>query len=176
MTDIRAMKGYFGLIVIRLPQMVRPKRGVPVFQIRYAAFALSLAAAATYSIAASALPVEHGEYKLPASFDAEVTTELETEEWARVSRPVPDAAYPLIIMLHGNHGTCGYYDPVHKVRIDDNDQYTFDGTCPSGYVVLPVTAATTTWPTISRATATLWSRSMQTAASMQPRATRATKA
>jgi len=108
-----------------------------VFQIRYAAFALSLAAAATYSIAASALPVEHGEYKLPASFDAEVTTELETEEWARVSRPVPDAAYPLIIMLHGNHGTCGYYDPVHKVRIDDNDQYTFDGTCPSGYVVAP---------------------------------------
>ncbi len=108
-----------------------------MFQIRYAAFGLLLAAAATYSVATSALPVEHGEYKLPASFDSEVTTDLETEEWARVWRPVPDAAYPLIIMLHGNHGTCGYYDPVHKVRIDDNDEYTYDGTCPSGYVVAP---------------------------------------
>jgi hypothetical protein len=113
------------------------KEGGPVFQIRYAAFGLLLAAAATYSVATSALPVEHGEYKLPASFDSEVTTDLETEEWARVWRPVPDAAYPLIIMLHGNHGTCGYYDPVHKVRIDDNDEYTYDGTCPSGYVVAP---------------------------------------
>ena len=108
-----------------------------MFQIRYAAFGLLLTAAATYPIVTSALPVETGEYKLPASFDKEVTTELETEEWARVWRPVPDGTYPLIIMLHGNHGTCGYYDSVHKVRIDDNDQYTYDGTCPSGYVVAP---------------------------------------
>ncbi len=120
-----------------------------MFKFRFAAFGLLLVAASTYPITAAvpiaaaapiaraALPVEYGDYKLPASYDAEVTTELETEEWARVWRPVPDAVYPLIIMLHGNHGTCGYYDPVHKVRIDDNTEYTYDGTCPSGYVVAP---------------------------------------
>jgi hypothetical protein len=78
-----------------------------------------------------------GEYKLPASFDPEVTTELETEEWARVWRPQADGVYPLVIFLHGNHGTCGHNDPVHHVRIDDDDTYTFSGTCPSGYVVTP---------------------------------------
>ena len=78
-----------------------------------------------------------GEYKLPASFDPEVTTELETEEWARVWRPQQDGVYPLVIFLHGNHGTCGRFDPVHNVRIDDDSTYTFTGTCPSGYVVTP---------------------------------------
>jgi hypothetical protein len=81
--------------------------------------------------------VEEGEYKLPASTDPEVTTDLETEEWARVWRPTTDASYPLIIFLHGNHGTCGRYDPVHHVRIDDDVTYTYTGTCPSGYVVTP---------------------------------------
>ena len=78
-----------------------------------------------------------GEYKLPASFDPEVTTELETEEWARVWRPEADGVYPLVIFLHGNHGTCGHYDQIHHVRIDDDTTYTYDGTCPAGYVVTP---------------------------------------
>ncbi|HEY1637497.1 MAG TPA: hypothetical protein VGF62_03155 [Rhizomicrobium sp.] len=111
-----------------------------MFQIRYAVFALLLAAAATYPVAASEaskLSVESGEYKLPASLDSEVATDLETEEWARVWRPTADGNYPLVIFLHGNHGTCGHYDPVHKVRIDDDSTYTFTGTCPSGYVVTP---------------------------------------
>jgi hypothetical protein len=95
---------------------------------------------------AHAVPVLTGEYKLPASFDHEVTPELvdsrfttilETEEWARVWRPQADGVYPLVIFLHGNHGTCGYYDPTLHVRIDNDNTYTFDGTCPDGYVVTP---------------------------------------
>lgn len=97
---------------------------------------LLLLIVAPFSIARAAA-VLTGEYKLPASFDAEVTTELETEEWARVWRPQADGVYPLVIFLHGNHGTCGHFDPVHHVRIDDDITYTFDGTCPSGYVVTP---------------------------------------
>ncbi|MBV9570551.1 MAG: hypothetical protein JO056_04840 [Alphaproteobacteria bacterium] len=108
-----------------------------MFHIRSAVFGLLASVAATYPITASALAVEQGEYKLPASFDSEVTTDLQTEEWARVWRPTTDGAYPLVIFLHGNHGTCGRYDSVHKVRVDDDVTYTFSGTCPSGYVVTP---------------------------------------
>lgn len=105
---------------------------------RWAAVLLFVAGCASYPLAAAhAFAVLTGEYKLPASFDAEVTTELETEEWARVWRPEPDGNYPLVLFLHGNHGTCGYYDPVHKVRIDDDTEYTYDGMCPTGYVVAP---------------------------------------
>lgn len=95
---------------------------------------------------ARAVPVLTGEYKLAASFDREVTPELidspseqrlETEEWARVWRPQADGVYPLVIFLHGNHGTCGRYDKTHHVRIDDDNTYTYDGTCPDGYVVTP---------------------------------------
>ena len=69
--------------------------------------------------------MEEGEYKLPASYDALVTTDLETEEWARVWRPKQDGKYPLVIFLHGNHGTCGYYNKAHHVRVDDDVTYTW---------------------------------------------------
>lgn len=87
--------------------------------------------------AAHAAQVLSGEYKLPASLDSEVSTLLPTEEWAVVWRPAADGKYPLLVFLHGNHGTCGRFDSVHHVRIDDNVDYTFDGTCPNGYVVTP---------------------------------------
>src|ERR1051325_5569449 len=102
----------FGLIFIRPPQISSSnQRGFTVFHIRYVVFGALLAAAAIYPVAAydaSKLPVESGEYKLPASLDSEVATDLETEEWARVWRPTADGNYPLVIFLHGNHGTCGH--------------------------------------------------------------------
>jgi hypothetical protein len=80
------------------------------------------------------------EYKLSASIDAEVTSAIATELWARVFYPkgpnVPNTL-PLVIMLHGEHGTCGHLDPTNKWYIDDNAQYTFSGTCPTGYRVTP---------------------------------------
>lgn len=100
-------------------------------------FVIAAVLSATSLAEAHKFAVLTGEYKLPASFDAEVTTELETEEWARVWRPQPDGLYPLVLFLHGNHGTCGRYDPVHDVRIDDDVTYTYTGTCPDGYVVTP---------------------------------------
>lgn len=103
---------------------------------RILSFVLFFAASAA-SPAEAAKPVLSGEYKLPASFDAEVTTDLETEEWAKVWRPASDGLYPLVIFLHGNHGTCGRYDAQHGVRIDDSIDYTYTGTCPDGYVVTP---------------------------------------
>src|SRR6185312_1207114 len=108
-----------------------------VVRIRSFVFGLLACTGLIHPAAAVSLAVEHGEYKLAASFDSEVTTELQTEEWAHVWRPVPDGGYPLVLFLHGNHGTCGHYDQVHDVRIDDDLTYTFTGTCPNGYVVAP---------------------------------------
>ena len=79
------------------------------------------------------------EYKLPASIDPDVATELPTELWARVYRPVnlSGAPHPLLVFLHGNHATCGRYEGAGPGRFDINVQYTFTGTCPPGYVVVP---------------------------------------
>jgi hypothetical protein len=77
------------------------------------------------------------EYKLPASLDPVVHPSLETELWAAVYRPpVLDEGrrYPLLVFMHGNHGTCGR---GVAPRRDDNIQYSVLGTCPAGYVVVP---------------------------------------
>src|SRR4051812_28062407 len=79
------------------------------------------------------------EYKLPAAIDPDVTTALATELWARVYRPVTlsNAPHPLLVFLHGNHGTCGRYPGIGPGRYDINIQYTFPAPCPTGYVVVP---------------------------------------
>lgn len=81
----------------------------------------------------------NSEYKLPASIDPDVATELATELWARIYRPasLSGAPYPLVIVLHGNHATCGRFEGIGPGRFDINVQYTFTGTCPPGYVVVP---------------------------------------
>ena len=81
----------------------------------------------------------NAEYKLPAAIDPDVTTELATELWARVYRPtnLSSAPFPLVLFLHGNHATCGRFEGIGPGRFDINVQYTFTGTCPPGYVVVP---------------------------------------
>ena len=68
-----------------------------------------------------------------------MATELATELWARVYRPVDlDASpHPLLVFLHGNHATCGRFEGAGQGRFDINAQYTFTGTCPDGFVVVP---------------------------------------
>lgn len=85
------------------------------------------------------LATTSSEYKLPAAIDPDVTTELPTELWARVYRPatLSSPPYPLLVFLHGNHATCGRFEGIGPGRFDINIQYTFTGTCPPGYVVVP---------------------------------------
>src|ERR1019366_5037702 len=47
--------------------------------------------------------------------------------------------YPVIIFLHGNHGTCGTPDPglPGDPRNDDSSDYTGTGMCPPGYIESP---------------------------------------
>ncbi len=57
--------------------------------------------------------------------------------WAAVARPAvltPGRKYPLLVFLHGNHGTCG---TGTNPREDFSCEYTDSGTCPSGFVVTP---------------------------------------
>lgn len=86
---------------------------------------------------ANNLEVIDGEYKLPAAIDASVTSKTKTELWAHVWRPKTGGHYPLVVFLHGNHGTCGKRIPELGVRDDDNIDYTTRGKCPVGYVVTP---------------------------------------
>jgi hypothetical protein len=88
---------------------------------------------------AGPLATTSSEYKLPAGIDPDVTTQLATELWARVYRPVnlAGAPFPLLIFLHGNHATCGRPAGIGPGRFDISVQYTFTGTCPPGYVVAP---------------------------------------
>jgi hypothetical protein len=91
----------------------------------------------TAEIAQALVPSTSSEYKLPAVVDPDILSDRVTELWARVYRPIvllPGVRYPLLVFLHGNHQTCGHGS---NPRIDDNSEYTVDGTCPPGYVVAP---------------------------------------
>ncbi|MCB9094912.1 MAG: hypothetical protein H6621_07600 [Halobacteriovoraceae bacterium] len=76
------------------------------------------------------------EYKLPAQVYKDVLDDRKTELWAAVYHPKTSrrSAMPLIIFLHGNHATCGHGS---NPRIDNDCTYTYEGTCPEGYVVVP---------------------------------------
>ncbi len=89
------------------------------------------------------LGVVTAQYRLAASTDPTIMTDRATEIWARVWRPDTDdlERLPLVVFLHGNHGTCGTFNcsvancgrfiPLpNGPRIDDRIDYTFTGTCP----------------------------------------------
>jgi hypothetical protein len=82
------------------------------------------------------LATTSAEYQFDAVTDPNVLADRQTEIWARVYMPADMSAgpYPMVMILHGNHETCGTgSDP----RIDDNCQYTSTGTCPDGYIMGP---------------------------------------
>ena len=76
------------------------------------------------------------EYRLPASVDPDVLPDRATEIWAQMYRPtdLTNGPYPLLVFLHGNHGTCG---SGSNPRVDSSCSYTGSGTCPLGFVVTP---------------------------------------
>lgn len=77
------------------------------------------------------------EYKLPASIDADVLANTYTEVWAKMFYPgdiAETGKLPLVVMLHGNHATCGIGS---NPRRDSSCEYTQSGTCPTGYVPVP---------------------------------------
>jgi len=61
-----------------------------------------------------------------------------TEVWAKIFYPRDiknlTEKLPLIMMLHGQHSTCGTGSNPRK---DYNNDYAETGTCPPGYIVVP---------------------------------------
>ena len=103
------------------------------------------------------LPVTNSEfYKFPAACDNAVlpcgtppNSARFVELWAQVYRPttLDHPPYPLIILLHGNHATCGRPATDAEKRelgvpldvdfhIDEDTDYTRTGTCPPGSSVV----------------------------------------
>lgn len=75
-------------------------------------------------------------YNLNPQVDTSVLPDRATEIWAKYYFPnnLVGGPFPLVVLLHGNHGTCGIgTDP----RVDNNAQYTTNGVCPAGYTVSP---------------------------------------
>jgi hypothetical protein len=94
------------------------------------------------------LPIASGEYDLGAQVDNLVLPgcsprsgyDCKVDVRAKVYYPQTlSGAYPLVIFLHGNHGTCGTFDTTlpGNPRDDDRTDYTGTGTCPPGYVESP---------------------------------------
>lgn len=79
--------------------------------------------------------ISQGEYRLAAQEDSDVLGGRQTEVWAQIYYPKNQTQpAPLVLMLHGNHGTCGRGT---NPRVDDSCAYTYSGTCPNGYVITP---------------------------------------
>ncbi len=94
------------------------------------------------------LPTASGEYDLGAQIDPLVLPgcqprsgyDCKVDVRAHVYYPQTlTGTYPVIIFLHGNHGTCGTFDTSlpGNPRDDDRSDYTGTGTCPTGYVESP---------------------------------------
>lgn len=102
----------------------------------------SLAAGGSTAISTDApgpLKTSSAVYKFAPAVDADVLPHVTTEIWARVYWPAPmkdpsGKKRPLLMFLHGNHGTCGRGTAP---RNDSSCQYTNEGACPVGYVVTP---------------------------------------
>ncbi len=94
------------------------------------------------------LPTASGEYDLGAQVDNLVLPgcqpvsgyDCKVDVRAHVYYPQTlTGTYPVIIFLHGNHGTCGTPDPglPGDPRDDNRSDYTGTGTCPAGYIESP---------------------------------------
>ena len=102
-----------------------------------------LAAAASAQTAPDATASKPGvavtsfEYKILGITDTDVAP-IPIDLWARVYMPSGyTGPLPIVVILHGNHATCGTDNGFGPARRDDSVQYTLTGTCPDRYVVIP---------------------------------------
>ena len=76
-------------------------------------------------------------YNFPPQIHEHIHETDPTELWANIFMPKPQnphEVFPIVVFLHGNHFTCG---TGPAPRLDNNNDYTFKGSCPDGYQVVP---------------------------------------
>ncbi len=81
------------------------------------------------------------EYTSPAVKDNDVIPNAKagsmTDVRGRIYLPDGQGPFPLVVFLHGNHGTCGIETGEGNPRIDASVAYTTTGKCPNGYIESP---------------------------------------
>jgi hypothetical protein len=119
--------------------MQNTRFAIALLTVMLAATTVSFGQTAPDATAPGPFTTTSSEYKLPPTNDDLVAPQVVTELWARIYRPtnLNNAPHPLLIFLHGNHATCGRFEGAGPGRFDISIQYTFTGTCPTGYVVVP---------------------------------------
>lgn len=86
--------------------------------------------------------VDEFEYDSGAFFDTDVLPtsgfgRVRTDIRGRIYLPTGKGPFPLVVLLHGNHGTCGVATGEGNPRLDINVDFTTTGRCPNGYVEVP---------------------------------------
>jgi len=83
-----------------------------------------------YMIAPS---IDHDILPAPTFGQAEVVTDIR----GKLYLPKGDGPFPVIVFLHGNHGTCGRVTGPGNPRLDTTVDYTLTGSCPPDMVESP---------------------------------------
>lgn len=73
------------------------------------------------------------DHHLNAIIDTAVLPDRKTELWAKYYFPnnLSGGPFPIVVLLHGNHGTCGQSGPLPGQRTDKGSRYTLEGQCTS---------------------------------------------
>ncbi len=85
---------------------------------------------------------EEVEYDSGAFYDEDVLpatgfSRVKTDIRGRMYLPKGKGPFPLVVLLHGNHGTCGVETGLGNPRLDISVDFTTTGKCPAGYVESP---------------------------------------
>ncbi|WP_324952739.1 hypothetical protein [Oligoflexus sp.] len=63
--------------------------------------------------------------------------EVKTDIRGKLYLPRGEGPFPLLLFLHGNHGTCGKVVGPSDPRLDVSSEFTLTGTCPEGMIESP---------------------------------------
>jgi hypothetical protein len=63
--------------------------------------------------------------------------EVKTDIRGKLYMPKGDGPFPVLVFLHGNHGTCGKVTGPGNPRLDTTVDYTLSGWCPPGMIEAP---------------------------------------
>ncbi len=62
---------------------------------------------------------------------------VKTDIRGRMYLPQGTGPFPLVVLLHGNHGTCGIETGNGNPRLDVSVDFSTSGSCPNGYIESP---------------------------------------
>ncbi|WP_141731910.1 hypothetical protein [Oligoflexus tunisiensis] len=95
-------------------------------------------------LATGPFAIEESFYKVAPSIDRDILPappfgqpEVKTDIRGKLYLPKGNGPFPVLVFLHGNHGTCGKVTGPGNPRLDLNVDYTLTGQCPPGMIEAP---------------------------------------